>query len=124
MNGTKISDDINAYNALLGSANLKPSQKKVEAQASDGTPFGVWIQRWENERPIPEPDKEFDDVDGITRYISVWFLGHLCKILKIKNSYSRMYEEAIERLRVERPEYVGEDDEELALRSLLCLGII
>lgn len=112
MNGTKISEDINAYNALLGSANLKPSQKKADAQAADGTPFGVWIQRWENEKPVPEPDPEFADVDGIVRYISIWFLGHLCKMLKIKNSYSRMYEEEIERLRVEKPEYDGEDDEE------------
>lgn len=112
MNGTKISEDINAYNSLLGSANLKPSQKKADAQAADGTPFGVWIQRWENEKPIPEPDPEFADVDGIVRYISIWFLGHLCKMLKIKNSYSRMYEDEIERLRVEKPEYDGEDDEE------------
>lgn len=112
MTGAKISDDINSYNQLLGSGNLKPSQKRSDSQVSDSNPFGVWIQKWENEKPIPEPDPEFADVDGIIRYISIWFLGHLCKMLKIKNSYSRMYEAEIERLRVERPEYNGEDDEE------------
>lgn len=112
LTGAKISDDINSYNQLLGSGNLKPSQKRSDSQVSDSNPFGVWIQKWENEKPIPESDPEFADVDGIIRYISIWFLGHLCKMLKIKNSYSRMYEAEIERLRVERPEYNGEDDEE------------
>ena len=51
--------------------------------------------------------------DGIVRYISTWFLGHLCKMLHIKNSYSRMYEDAIEKLRVDRPELDEEDDEDL-----------
>ena len=33
---------------------------------------------------MPEPDEAWQDVDGIRRYINVWFLGHLCKMMGIK----------------------------------------
>lgn len=113
--GKNVDKIINAYNTVLGSMCVKPAQKKDEDKNStDGnTPFGVWIKRWEDKRPIPEPDPEFQDVDGVMKYISVWFFGHLCKMLKIKNKYSRMYDEEIAKFRVEHPEYEDEDDEEL-----------
>lgn len=110
--GTKISDDVAQYNSLISAANLKPSTQKAEDKSdNDILTFGTGIKEWENDRPIPDPDPEFADVDGIVRYISIWFLGHLCHILKIKNSYSQMYEDEMARRRVERPEYSGEDDE-------------
>lgn len=112
--GKSPDKSINMLNTLLGSANLKPIQKKekesLDAQA-ESTPFGVWIRKIENTRPIADPDPELQDVDGIIKYVSVWFFGHLCKMLGITNKYSRMYEEEMARLRVERPEYEGEDDE-------------
>lgn len=112
--GKSIEKHVNSLNTLLGSANLKPSQKKAEDAmdaAFDGLPFGVGIRVYENARPIPKPDPEFEDVDGIVKYISVWFLGHLCKMLGIKNSYCRMYERELERMRIERPDITEEDDE-------------
>lgn len=103
-----------ALNDLLGSASLKPTQKKDDGAASnDNTPFGVWIRRWENQRPVPEPDPELQDVDGIARYISIWFLGHLCKMLNIKNTYSKLYEDEMAKRRVAHPELDDEDDEAL-----------
>lgn len=110
--GKSIDKSVNALNTLLGSLNLKPAQKKDDADASiDNTPFGVWIRRWENQRPIPEPDPELQDVDGIVRYISIWFFGHLSKMLGIKNAYCKLYEDELAKMRVERPEYEDEDDE-------------
>lgn len=111
--GKSIDKNVNTLNSLLGSANLKPTQKKSEeADAEyDSTPLGVWIRRWENTRPIPEPDPELQDVDGIVRYIEIWFKGHLAKMVGLKNSYSKMYEEEIAKMRVERPEFEDEDDE-------------
>jgi len=110
--GKAVDKNISMLNNLLGSLNLKPNQKRSDADGVyDNTPFGEWVRRWENLRPIPEPDPELKDVDGIIHYISVWFLGHLCKMLKINNTYSAAYEREIERLRVERPEYADEDDE-------------
>ena len=112
--GKSTDKSVNALNTLLGSANLKPVQKKKEENldaAAESTPFGVWIRKIENTRPIAEPDPQLKDVDGIAKYVSVWFLGHLCKMMKIENTYSRLYEEEMARLRVDRPEYEGEDEE-------------
>lgn len=110
--GRTVDKSITALNTLLGSASLKPTQKKDNTDAGiDNTPFGVWIQRWENQRPIPEPDPELEDVDGIIRYISIWYFGHLCKMLGIKNSYCKLYEDELAKMRIERPEYDDEDDE-------------
>ena len=110
--GKSVDKSVNALNNLLGSANLKPTQQKTDGDnAQENTPFGVWIRRWETQRPVPDPDPELEDVDGIIRYISIWFLGHLCKMLGIKNTYCRLYEEEIAKMRVDRPEYEDEDDE-------------
>lgn len=110
--GKSVDKSVNALNNLLGSANLKPTQKKDDFGSSlENTPFGVWVRKWETQRPIPEPDSELEDVDGIIRYISIWFLGHLCKMLGIKNTYCRLYEEEIAKMRVDKPEYEDEDDE-------------
>jgi len=113
--GKAIDKNVSALNTLLGSMNLKPAQKKAEEAelASDATPFGVWIKRWEDQQPVADPDPELRDVDGLIRYIDVWFRGHLAKMLGIKNSYSKLYNDEIERLRVDHPEYEEEDDEDL-----------
>lgn len=103
---------VNSLNTILGSANLKPAQNTQSSDAAiDGVPLGVWTKRWEEKRPIPEPDPDMKDVDGIVRYISIWFLGHLCKMLGIKNSYCKLYEDELEKMRIERPEFNDEDDE-------------
>ena len=112
--GRPVDKSINALNTLLGSANLKPTQKKDDADmAAENTPFGVWIKKWEDGRPIPEPDPDLKDVDGIVKYIEIWFKGHLAKMLNIKNSYSKLYEEEMAKIRVAHPEYEDEDDETL-----------
>jgi len=109
--GKAVDKSVNALNNLLGSANLKPVQKKNESDASiDNTPFGVWIQRFETERPIPEPDPEMQDTDGIIKYITTWFYGHLGKSLGVKNVHSKLYDEEIKKLSVDKPEYEDEDD--------------
>lgn len=102
---------INALNTVLGSANLKPAQKKDELDSSiANTPMGVWLYRYENLRPLPEIDDDLKDVNGLKKYIFTW-MGHLCKMLNIKNGYTKLYEDEINRLRVEKPEYDEEDDE-------------
>lgn len=113
--GKPIDKNVNTLNALLGSANLKPAQKKDDADAAlMSTPLGVWLYKYENERPLPEIDEDLKDVNGLKKYIFTW-MGHLCKMLGVKNGYTRMYEEEIARLRVEKPEFDEEDDESLLI---------
>ncbi|WP_340032506.1 hypothetical protein NSQ20_11615 [Paenibacillus sp. FSL K6-1122] len=94
---------------LLGSSNIKPVQE-TGANATEQATFGTLIKKYENERPVPEPDPMWADVDGIKKYVQIWFLGHLCRMLGINNEYAQMYEDEISKYKVDAPEYV-EDDE-------------
>lgn len=114
-NNGKVAEAMKTFQDLLGSANLKPAQNN-DNTLSDTNTFGTLIKKWEDEKPIPEPDPEWKDVDGIIRYISIYFLGHLCKMMRIKNSYSKMYEEEMTKYKVEKPEY--EDDDEALFDSV------
>lgn len=110
--GGKVKDAMDTFQSLLGSANLKPVQNNDNALA-DSQSFGTLIKKFEEEKPIPEPDPEWKDVDGIVKYITVYFLGHLCKMIGIKNNYARMYDEEMAKYKVEKPQYDGGDDEAL-----------
>lgn len=114
--GKPVEQSINQLNNLIGSVNAKPTQiAKVDDsdESFDGLPIGVGIRIYENSEPIPKPRPEYQDCDGIVRYILIWVFGHLCKLFHIKNAYSKLYEEEMERLRVERPDIADEDDEDL-----------
>ena len=111
--------DIDLYNKLqktyqdtLTSANLKPVQEDNNDKAGE-KPMGVMIDMFENEQPIPEPLECWKDVDGIMKLITVYFLGHLCKMLGFKNRFSKMYEDEMAKYRVEIPELEELDDEDV-----------
>jgi hypothetical protein len=105
--GEKVDTQLKTLQDLLGSSNLKPVQE-TGANAIEQATFGTLIKKYENERPIPEPAPEWKDVDGIMKYISIWFFGHLCKMLGLKNKYSEMYEEEVKKYKVE----ITDEDEE------------
>ena len=112
MIGKSVDKLIYSYNSLLGSANLKPTQRKQDDDSGlSETPLGVWLYMYENERPLPEISDDCKDVNGLRKYMFTW-MGHLCKMLGLKNGYEQMYQDEIDRLRVEKPEYDEEDDEE------------
>lgn len=98
---------------LITDMNLDPSSRGEDNAAFDKTPFGVWIDRWENKRPVPEPDEELRDADGIVRYISTWLLGHLCAMFGVKNKNTKLYEDKIAEMRVERNVTDEDDDEDV-----------
>ena len=107
-----VDKKIATLNTLL-STMLKQTQKQDDYDASiDNTPLGVWLFRYENKRPLPEVDDDLKDTNHILRYVFIW-LGHVCKMLGKKNGFSRLYQQEIDRYRVERPEYADEDDEEM-----------
>jgi len=101
---------------ILIKLGISPDQQTEEDTSldADDTPMGVWVRRWEDKRPLPEPEEDDDmkDSAGLIRYITTWFLGHAGKMLGIKNIYTKMYEEEIAKYRVERPEYADEDDDD------------
>ena len=107
--GRSVEKSIGALNTLLGSANLKPVQKRQEeADASLGsTPLGVWLYRYENKRPLPDT---YED-SKILKYVFTW-MGHLCKMMGVKgNKYTKLYEDEIRKYTVNKPEYDGDDEE-------------
>lgn len=114
--GKPVDKSVAALNNLLGSGNLKPVQKKQDEIDSGmaNTPMGVWLQKFEQERPLPEIDDNLKDVNGIKKYVFTW-MGHLCKMLGLKNAYAKLYEDEIRKHTVEKPEYDGDDDEEILL---------
>lgn len=110
--GHKTEGLLGAFDRLLGSANLKPAQTQGSSVADQNT-FGVLAKIREGQHPIPEPDPEWEDVDGIKKYIYVWFYGHLAKMLKLNHSALPLYEKEMAKYRVARPESEDEDDESL-----------
>ncbi|MGG0308436.1 hypothetical protein ABEY43_06520 [Priestia megaterium] len=112
-NGEKVDTQLKTLQDLLGSSNLKPVQE-TGANAAEQASLGTLIKKYENERPIPKADKAWEDVDGIKKYVRVWFLGHLSRMMGIKNEASKEYEEEISKYTVEPPKY-EEDDEDTSL---------
>lgn len=102
---------------LLGSLNLKPSQNNSNALTEAKT-FGQLIEKWENEKPIPEPDEEFKDVDRIGLYIDVFFKGHLSKMMGLKNGFSSLYEKFMRKYTVNKPEYDEDSDSEILFEQI------
>lgn len=101
--GQSTKDIDKTYQELLSTANITPKQS-VSNGFNDSLTFGQMIEKWEQEKPIPEPDPEFQDVDNIGHYIRVWFTGWLGKAFGIKNIYTDECEEEINKYRVLKPE--------------------
>ena len=110
--GRSVDKNVNTLNTLLGSACLKPTQKKDDTDASlYGTPMGVWIDKFEYKRPIPEESDK--DKNYLIKYILAWFGGHLSKMFGVKNANTKLYDEEITKYRVERPEFDDDSDDEM-----------
>ena len=99
------------FQNLLDTAKLQPKQNAGEATAENQT-LGTLIDKWENERPLPEIDEELRDVDKIGRYIDVFFKGHLAKMMGLKNGLSNLYNKFMKKYTVEKPEYDNDENSE------------
>lgn len=105
-------------NDFMNAAGIQPKQSS-ENTMSDTACFGTLIKRWEDEEPIPEPKPEWRDIDGIRRYISVYFLGHLSKMFGFKNDWSKLYEEEIAKYTVNKPDFT---DVEISYEDIFGTG--
>lgn len=98
------------FQNYLDTAKLQPKQNSGDTTADNQT-FGTLIDKWENERPLPEIDEELKDVDKIGFYIDTFFKGHTCRMLNVKNAFSNLYSSMMKRFTVNKPEYnLDEDD--------------
>ena len=101
----------------LDAAKLQPKQNAGDTTADNQT-LGTLIDKWENTRPIPEIDEELRDVDKIGRYISVFFFGHLCKMIGVDNDYARQYDKYMKSYTVDKPEYTEDDADEAIYHAM------
>lgn len=111
-NGKDTKDMDATLQNLLGSLNIKPNQKS-SSELTDNLTFGQLIDKWEEEKPIPEPEGEFKDPDKIGLLIDVFFKGHLSKMMGLKNAFSSLYEKFISKYTVNKPEYDEDTDSEV-----------
>lgn len=84
-----ISKLIKSRSDLMNDGNLKPVQA-TGADKNEKVSLGVFIKKWENEKPI---SKTLDD--EMKRYIDTYMVGHLAKMEGLNNEAVKMYEEAI-----------------------------
>lgn len=96
---------------LMATGNLQPKQNSLDA-FSEAQTLGTMIQKWEENRPISEPEDDLKDVDNLAWYIDVFYRGHISKVVKLKNSFSALYEKAMAKFTVKKPHYDEETDEE------------
>ena len=102
--GKDVTKKLEALDKLMNAANLQPKQN-VSNAATDSLTFGQLIEKWENEKPIPEPSEEFKDVDGIGKYIRVWYTGWLSKALGLRaNVFTEEYDNEISKYTVTKPD--------------------
>lgn len=105
----KATEAMKAFQELLAACNLQPRQNPND-DFTDQETFGTLIKTFENDRPIGKPDPEWEDVDGIKRYIDTWFLGHLCNLVHITNDNEEQYRKEIEKYTVTPPTYDNDED--------------
>lgn len=96
---------------LMSSADVKPSSRGSNALTEAKT-FGQLIDKWEETKPIPEPEPEFKDVDGIGKYIRVFFAGCLSKMFGWVKGYTPEYEEAMSEYSVDTSHIDDGEDED------------
>lgn len=115
--GEDTKDIAASFQKMLDSGKLQPKQNAGDTTAENQT-FGTLIDKWENERPLPEIDEELKDVDKIALYINIFFKGHLAKMMGLKNGLSNLYNKYMKKYTVEKPEYNDEENSEILFDSI------
>ena len=105
------------FQNLLDTAKLQPKQNSGDATAENQT-LGTLIDKWENERPLPEIDEELRDVDKIGAYVDIFYRGHLSKMMGLKNGLSNLYAKFMKKYTVNKPEYSDEENSEVLFDAI------
>ncbi len=105
------------FQNYLDTAKLQPKQNAGDTTADNQT-FGTLIDKWENERPLPEIDEELRDVDKIGAYMDIFYRGHLSKMMGLKNGLSNLYTKFMKKYTVNKPEYNDEENSEVLFDAI------
>jgi len=110
------------YNTLIGSASLKPAQRKDDAAKTDleGLPLGVLAKIHEGIKPIQDVEPELEDIDALRRTHFAMFLGGLAKMFKWRNRYADLFDAEFSRFTAKAPERSPDDEDEGASESLMA----
>ncbi len=105
---------LEARTKLMTSGKLNPSSVNSDSELLT---IDMLIKKYENDRPIPKADPLWEDVDGIKRYIRIFFLGHLCAMMGLKNKYAKEYEAEMAMYTVKLDEDEDEDEDILSVNE-------
>lgn len=104
-NGKAVAEAMKSLTDLMANCNLTPRQaSEIANSSSTQMCLGQLIKKIEDEEPISEPSSEFKDPDGIRKYISTFFYGHLAKALHIKNDNQEEYDREMAKYTVVPPD--------------------
>lgn len=105
-NQTKaVTSLIKTRSNLMNDGNLKPIQA-TGADKNEKMSLGVFIKKWENEKPIEEKSD-----DEMKRYIDTFMVGHLAEMQGIENDFTQKYREAIDEYTIDFEDlYVKDGD--------------
>ena len=106
--GNDAKDLLKSLQDVMTSLQIKPSQNNSNTLTEAKT-FGQLIAKWEETKPIPEPDDDFKDVDNISEYVDVFMRGHLAKMMGLKNGYSEKYDSYIAKYSAKKHEYTKDE---------------
>lgn len=120
VSGQSADKNMKIYNDILASLGLRPTQKKDEdaETAMAKIPLGVWLYRYEKKRPLPELPDDLK-ANRLLKYVFIW-MGHILKMVGSKVGFTKMYEEEMTRLRVQRPDFAEDDDETVINESYIA----
>lgn len=96
---------------LMASNAIKPSASN-SSSFSEAKTFGQMIELWEENKPLPEVEEDFKDVDNIALYTDVFYRGHLAKMMGLKNGYSALYDSYMDKYRAKKKTYEEEENSE------------
>lgn len=79
----KIGEILKINSMLQADCRIKDVQALND---EDNMYWSMFIEEIEWSEPIPQPEKEFQDVDGIKKYIKKWFVDPFAKSRKLKEN--------------------------------------
>ena len=111
IDGKDTKDLDKTFKELLDTGKLQPKQNKKDDNQYFNKSLGESIGVWENyfKRPIDPPPANLADINHIGE-LDGFMRGHTCKTVGLKNSFSQVYTDLMNKFKVERPQYGDDED--------------